>query len=76
MTPDYNAQPISLLLHTMEEACKRIESAIEHEEKIAIFSDYDCDGIPGAVVLFDFLPPFRTSISKTTFTPATKALGW
>jgi len=42
------------LLHDMEKAVARVLSAIEHDEHIAIFSDYDCDGIPGAVVLHDF----------------------
>ena len=41
------------LLHQMEEAVNRIKSAMANNEKIAIFSDYDCDGIPGAVVLHD-----------------------
>lgn len=55
LKPDYNSQLHSpLLLHTMEEACVRIEHAITENERIAIFSDYDCDGIPGAVVLYDF----------------------
>ncbi|KXJ98315.1 MAG: hypothetical protein UZ19_OD1000747 [Parcubacteria bacterium OLB19] len=42
------------LLHDMEQAVERILQAIKTEEKIVIFSDYDCDGIPGAVVLHDF----------------------
>ena len=41
------------LLHQMEEAVARIKTAFAADEKIAIFSDYDCDGIPGAVVLHD-----------------------
>ncbi len=41
------------LLHQMEEAINRIKAAFFNNEKIAIFSDYDCDGIPGAVVLHD-----------------------
>ena len=41
------------LLHHMEEAVVRIQAAFAADEKIAIFSDYDCDGIPGAVVLHD-----------------------
>jgi len=53
--PDYNSQLHSpMLLHDMSAACERIEAAIEAREQIAIFSDYDCDGIPGAVVLHDF----------------------
>lgn len=42
------------LLHDMEKAVTRIMTALADEEKIAIYSDYDCDGIPGAVVLHDF----------------------
>ncbi|MFT5037375.1 MAG: single-stranded-DNA-specific exonuclease [Candidatus Azotimanducaceae bacterium] len=42
------------LLHDMDKAVVRILRAIEEGQKITIFSDYDCDGIPGAVVLHDF----------------------
>lgn len=42
------------LLKDMKKAVKRILSAIEKKEKIIIYSDYDCDGIPGGVVLHDF----------------------
>jgi single-stranded-DNA-specific exonuclease len=37
----------------MERACVRIYEAIENKEKIVIYADYDCDGIPGAVILVD-----------------------
>ena len=43
------------LLHDMEVAVERIIRAMAAEEKIVVYSDYDCDGIPGGVVLHDFL---------------------
>ncbi len=55
LNPNYEAHLHDpALLNNIEAACDRIEQAIENEEQIAIFSDYDCDGIPGAVVLHDF----------------------
>jgi single-stranded-DNA-specific exonuclease len=41
------------LMRDMEKTCVRIFEAIEAEEKIMIYADYDCDGIPGAVILQD-----------------------
>lgn len=41
------------LMRDMEKSCERIFSAIENNEKILIYADYDCDGIPGAVILND-----------------------
>lgn len=37
----------------IKKAIKRIKDAIDKNEKIIIYADYDCDGIPGAVVLND-----------------------
>lgn len=54
LSPDYETglhDPF--LLHSMSEAVERIKKALGQEEKIAVFSDYDADGIPGAVVLHD-----------------------
>src|SRR3989338_3988232 len=42
------------LMKDMEKAVERILQAVQNDERIAIFSDYDADGIPGAVVLHDF----------------------
>jgi single-stranded-DNA-specific exonuclease len=47
------------LLHDIEKAVSRILAAIEKNERIAIFSDYDCDGIPGAVILHDYFKAIK-----------------
>ncbi|MHB1316650.1 MAG: single-stranded-DNA-specific exonuclease RecJ [Minisyncoccota bacterium] len=42
------------LLKDMKKTVERILQAFEAGERIGIFSDYDADGIPGAVVISDF----------------------
>lgn len=42
------------LMKDMEKVCVRIFEAIEAKEKIVIYSDYDCDGIPASVIINDF----------------------
>jgi single-stranded-DNA-specific exonuclease len=55
LNPDYERDIYDpFLIMGMERAVERILSAIENEEKIVIYGDYDCDGIPGSVVLHDF----------------------
>jgi single-stranded-DNA-specific exonuclease len=54
LAPDYDTHLHDPhLLHDIEKAVARIKKAMQDNERIAIFSDYDCDGIPGAVVLYD-----------------------
>ena len=45
---------ITGLILGMEQAVTRILRAIAEEEQIVIYGDYDCDGIPGSVILHDF----------------------
>jgi len=47
------------LMKNMERACVRIFEATEAKEKIVVYSDYDCDGIPGAVMLHDFFKKIK-----------------
>lgn len=55
LNPDYYRDTHnSFLMKDMEIAVGRILNAVEKKEKILIYSDYDADGIPGAVVLHDF----------------------
>ncbi len=54
LKPDYQALHDPLLLPDMPIARDRVIRAIRANEHIAIYADYDADGIPGAVVLSDF----------------------
>lgn len=42
------------LLKDMVKVVERIKRAVSQNEKVCIYSDFDADGIPGAVVLHDF----------------------
>lgn len=42
------------LLKDMAKVVERIKRAVSQNEKVCIYSDFDADGIPGAVVLHDF----------------------
>ncbi len=56
LSPSYDEHIHDPVLMTdMPKAAKRLASAIASSEKIAVWSDYDCDGIPGGVLLHDFL---------------------
>ncbi len=54
LNPDYDKLHHPLSLPDMEKARDRVIKAIKDNEHIVVFSDYDCDGLPGAVVLSDF----------------------
>jgi single-stranded-DNA-specific exonuclease len=54
LNPDYERDLHDpFLMRDMEKACTRLFEAIQREEKIIIYADYDCDGVPGAVILHD-----------------------
>lgn len=54
INPDYKRDLHDpFLMRDMEKACVRLYEAIDAGEKIVIYADYDCDGIPGAVILND-----------------------
>lgn len=55
LLPDYeNHIHDPFLLKSAEKAAERIILAMKNNERIAIYSDYDADGIPAAVMFNDF----------------------
>ncbi|MBP6945913.1 MAG: single-stranded-DNA-specific exonuclease RecJ [Candidatus Pacebacteria bacterium] len=54
LNPLYDARHDPFLLKGMDVAVARILDAIKKKEKICVWHDYDCDGIPGGALLFDF----------------------
>lgn len=51
------------LINDMEKAVGRINQAIERQEKIVIFGDYDCDGITAISVLYRALKKKNANVS-------------
>ena len=55
LNPNYDLQTHDpFLLKDAEKAARRIIKAIENNEKVVVYSDYDGDGIPAGVVYHDF----------------------
>ncbi len=55
LNPDYERDMHDpFLMRDMEKACTRIMHAINANEKVVVYADYDADGIPGAVIIHDF----------------------
>ncbi|MEK9184273.1 MAG: single-stranded-DNA-specific exonuclease RecJ [Patescibacteria group bacterium] len=56
LSPSYDEHIHDPMLMTdMPKAAERLARAISEKERVTVWSDYDCDGIPGGVVLHDFL---------------------
>jgi single-stranded-DNA-specific exonuclease len=73
LNPDYERDfHDPFLMKDMKKACARIFKAINEDEKIVIYADYDCDGIPGAVILGDFFKQLGVSVE---IYPHTKDFG-
>jgi single-stranded-DNA-specific exonuclease len=53
--PSLDILPSPMDLKGMESAAQRIQVAIERQEKIMVFGDYDADGVTAAALLVDFL---------------------
>ena len=52
------------LMHDMQKAVGRINEAIENEEKILVYGDYDADGITSTVLLVETLISMGANVSS------------
>lgn len=55
LTGDYKDFYSPFLLKDMEKAIKIIEDGVKNNKKIAIYGDYDCDGVISTVILYNAL---------------------
>lgn len=55
ISSDSSALPDPFLMKGMEQAVKRIRTAIERKETVAVYGDYDVDGITSTCLLTDYL---------------------
>ena len=68
LAPDYERDIRDpFLIHDMDRAVARIFVAIRAQEHIVVYGDYDCDGIPGSVVLHDFFKKSDMNHARTIF---------
>jgi single-stranded-DNA-specific exonuclease len=64
LTPDFERDSGDpFLLPDMAAAVERILAAHKSGEKIAVWSDYDADGVPGGVALVEFLREIGLSVA-------------
>ena len=60
LNPNWNRDLFDVLkIKDIEKSIERIKKAIDENQKIVIYADYDCDGIPGAVVIHDFFQKIK-----------------
>ena len=62
------------LLSDIFKAKERILKAIENKEKIAVFGDYDCDGVTATALMYNFLKEKGACV--TAFIPSRKYDGY
>ena len=69
--PDFDSNPFQLT--GMDAAVKRIRFAIDHHEPIAIYGDYDVDGVTSTVLLVQALQALSADPSTGSPVPAALA---
>ncbi len=61
--PSYDHLHNPFLMKDMDKAVTRLEKAIEAQEKVVIYGDYDVDGTTSVALVYSFLKPYFKDIS-------------
>ena len=62
-------------LHGMPEALERIRYAIQRQQSIAVYGDFDADGVTSTALLVETLRAFGARVSPTSPTAWTRVTG-
>jgi len=65
--PSLDKMPSPFLMYGIDKSIERIILAIERNEKIIIYGDFDCDGITSTAILFSFLESIGSNVG--TYNP-------
>src|SRR3989344_3327011 len=69
LNPKYEDLADPFLMKDLERAVIRSFEAIEGKEKIYIYADYDCDGIPSASLLYKFFEKLNYAHNVSVYLP-------
>ncbi|MCB9639227.1 MAG: single-stranded-DNA-specific exonuclease RecJ [Myxococcales bacterium] len=67
LSPSWDHMPRPESMMGLEKACHRITQALENNERILIFGDYDVDGVTSTTTLFLFLRDLGVPADKLHF---------
>ena len=62
-TPALSNLPDPFLMQDMQKAAARVARAVEKNEKVHVFGDFDCDGVSGTTVLVEALRSAGAEVS-------------
>lgn len=55
LNPSYDQFRDPFLLDGMQAAVERIKQAVENNDRIVVYGDYDCDGVCASTIMYEFL---------------------
>ena len=65
LRPKYEDLTDPFILHDMDKAVDRIKKAIEDDEQILIYGDYDVDGVTSSTLMEEALKSARADFKST-----------